>query len=149
MRHSREVANAQKRILIVDDDVRVRDLAVFAARRSELFSDVATAGDGTEATRMIWHLGRNDERAGLPDVVLTDLSMPGMDGLQFTRALKAHPQTRSIPVFMFSSSGHPNDREQALAAGCDEFFEKPISLDGLVGLMRAIGARLTQIAPRG
>jgi len=142
------VSNPVKRLLIVEDDVRVRDLAVFAARRSQYFNEVATASDGVEALRMIRHLQGNDEWAGLPDVILTDLRMPRMDGVQLVRALKADPEIQSVPMFMFSSFFQAKDRERALAAGCEEFYEKPISLEGLVAIMSTIGARLGQTAPR-
>jgi len=57
--------------------------------------------------------------------------MPGMDGLEFTRALRADPRWPNLPIVMFSSSDRPNDREDSLAAGCVAFFEKPQTLPGL------------------
>ncbi|HVS51660.1 MAG TPA: response regulator [Opitutaceae bacterium] len=126
-----------RKILIVDDDVRLRELAEFAARKSGLFTSVLLASNGVIALRLVHELA-GKRAPQLPDVVLTDLSMPEMDGLQLTRALKTDPITHDLPIFMFSSSGRPNDRELALAAGCREFFEKPLTIDGLAAIMQTM-----------
>jgi CheY-like chemotaxis protein len=72
-----------------------------------------------------------------PDMILLDLMMPGLDGLQVTRKLKANPETASIPIVAVSAMARPDDREAALAAGCDEFVRKPFELDDLEALIRA------------
>jgi CheY-like chemotaxis protein len=111
-------------LLIVDDDTRMLELAEHAARESGHFGAVFTAIDGSDALQSL-------ERDGHPDVVLTDLSMPGMDGFRLVRALKERATTRSIPVVMYSSSGLLYDHEHAIAAGCEAFFPKPATLAGL------------------
>jgi CheY-like chemotaxis protein len=68
-----------------------------------------------------------------PDLVLTDLAMPGLDGLGLTRRLKAHPATCGIPVVMMSALGGCED---ASAAGCDGFLPKPFELDALIQAVR-------------
>jgi CheY-like chemotaxis protein len=119
--------------LIVDDDPRVRELAEFAAKTAGVFSTVEVASDGASA------LERLRARDGdLPDAILTDLSMPRVDGLDLVRELQRDPRTRKIPVVMFSSSNLPNDHERALAAGCRAFFVKPPSLHGLTNLLRSV-----------
>jgi CheY-like chemotaxis protein len=135
-----------KWIMIVEDDPRVRELAEFAAKKSGAFSTVTLATNGAEAVRRLWTPPRRGESGELPDAVLTDLSMPSMDGLQLARALQAHPATQRVPLFMFSSSGRPNDRESALAVGCRQFFEKPVSVDSLVDIMQAIAEALPAFA---
>ena len=60
-----------------------------------------------------------------PDFVLMDLSMPGLDGWEATRRLKAAPETRAIPVLALSSNAMGGDRETAFAAGCDDYNTKP------------------------
>jgi two-component system, cell cycle response regulator DivK len=67
-----------------------------------------------------------------PDLILMDLEMPGMDGWEATRRLKADPQTRDIPVIALSAHALAGTREKALAAGCDDFDTKPINFDRLV-----------------
>ena len=60
-----------------------------------------------------------------PRVILLDLMMPGLDGFEVTRHLKANPATANIPIVAVSAMARPDDRETALAAGCDEFVRKP------------------------
>jgi CheY-like chemotaxis protein len=71
-----------------------------------------------------------------PRMILLDLMMPGLDGFQVTRQLKADPSTASIPIVAVSAMARPDDREAALAAGCDEFVRKPFELDDLEAVIR-------------
>jgi CheY-like chemotaxis protein len=71
-----------------------------------------------------------------PDMILLDLMMPGLDGFQVTRKLKGDPSTASIPIVAVSAMARPDDREAALAAGCDEFVRKPFELDDLEAVIR-------------
>ena len=67
-------------------------------------------------------------RVHRPDLILMDLQMPGLDGLEVTRRLKADPLTASLQVVALSASAGPGDREQAIAAGCSGYIAKPIRL---------------------
>lgn len=71
-----------------------------------------------------------------PRMILLDLMMPGLDGFQVTRQLKADPSTASIPIVAVSAMARPDDREAALAAGCDDFVRKPFELDDLEAVIR-------------
>jgi two-component system cell cycle response regulator DivK len=71
-----------------------------------------------------------------PRMILLDLMMPGLDGLQVTRHLKADPLTAAIPIVAVSAMARPDDREAALAAGCDAFVRKPFELDDLEAVIR-------------
>jgi CheY-like chemotaxis protein len=71
-----------------------------------------------------------------PRMILLDLMMPGLDGLQVTRHLKGDPVTASIPIVAVSAMARADDREAALAAGCDDFVRKPFELDDLEAVIR-------------
>ena len=71
-----------------------------------------------------------------PRMILLDLMMPGLDGFEVTRQLKADPATASIPIVAISALARPDDREAALAAGCDDFVRKPFELDELEALIK-------------
>jgi len=73
-----------------------------------------------------------------PDVILMDLEMPGIDGWEATRRLKANPRTRDIPIIALSAHALAGSREKALAAGCDEFDTKPVEFDRLVATVRKV-----------
>jgi CheY-like chemotaxis protein len=71
-----------------------------------------------------------------PDLILMDMSLPVMDGLEATRHVKAAPSTRSIPVIALTANALVEDRERALAAGCDDFDTKPVELPRLLEKIR-------------
>ncbi len=82
---------------------------------------VATGGEGIEAARQ-----QN------PDIILMDISLPDMDGLDAARLLKNDEKTRETPIIALTAHALAGDREQALEAGCDEYDTKPIRLPGLL-----------------
>jgi CheY-like chemotaxis protein len=73
-----------------------------------------------------------------PDVILMDLEMPVTDRWEAVRRLKRVPQTRDIPIIGMSAYALDSEREQAIAAGCDEFDAKPIAFEGLVATIRRV-----------
>jgi len=75
-----------------------------------------------------------------PDVILMDLEMPDDDRWEAVRRLKNDPQTRDIPIIGMSAYALDNEREQAIATGCDEFDAKPIEFDSLVATIQRVAA---------
>ena len=109
-------------VLVVDDCRMTRRLLSMYLRAGGF--DVILAENGIEALEM---LGR--ELCGL---VITDLNMPQMDGVEFTRELKVHPLYRHTPVVMLTTQGEERERESGLEAGVAVFLKKPISRDVLI-----------------
>jgi two-component system, cell cycle response regulator DivK len=91
---------------------------------------VLVATDGEGGLRLV-----REER---PDLILMDLSLPGLDGWEATRRLKAGGATRAIPVIALSAHAMAGDRERALAAGCDDYDAKPVNLRRLLEKIRAL-----------
>ena len=91
---------------------------------------VIVATDGAEGVAMA--------ASEQPDLVLMDLSLPGIDGEEATRRIKADPATKRIPVIALTANAMAGDREKALAAGCDDFDTKPVELERLLGKIRAL-----------
>jgi CheY-like chemotaxis protein len=73
-----------------------------------------------------------------PDLILMDLRLPGIDGWEATRRLKATPQTKTVPVIALSAHAMAGDREKALAAGCDDYHTKPVDFAKLLERIQAI-----------
>jgi CheY-like chemotaxis protein len=103
-------------ILIVDDNPMNLKLAQLLVRSEGYETLVAT--DAYAALACL--------RSNRPDLILMDIQMPGMDGLQLTRRLKDDPATRDIPVVALTASAMRHDESRALAAGCDGFLAKPL-----------------------
>jgi CheY-like chemotaxis protein len=75
-------------------------------------------------------------REALPDLVLLDLMMPGLDGYAVLAAIRADPTTRELPVLVITAMTRPQDRERALAAGANDFLDKPFDLDEVARRIR-------------
>jgi two-component system cell cycle response regulator DivK len=119
-------------ILIVDDNPQNLKLArVLLASEGYL---VRTATHAEEAVRVL--------DGFCPRLILMDIQLPGMDGLELTRRLKADPLRHDIVIIALTAYAMKGDREKALAAGCDDYVSKPIDTNALP---RLIAARL---APR-
>jgi CheY-like chemotaxis protein len=116
------------RLLLVEDNEANRDGLSRHLRRKGY--EVLAAVDGRQGLEAV--------RAGAPDLVLMDMSLPVLDGWEATRQLKADPQTRHIPVIALTAHAMAGDREKALAAGCDEYDTKPVEFARLLGKIQAL-----------
>ena len=116
------------KILLVEDNEMNRDM--LSRRLQRRGYEVLTAVDGESGLALT--------KSETPALVLMDMSLPGIDGWEVTRQLKADPATRAIPLIALTAHAMAGDREQALAAGCDDFDIKPIDLDRLLGKIEAL-----------
>jgi len=119
-----------RKILIIEDVEYNRDLLV---QILEDAYEVLTATDGAS--------GIEAAARERPDLILMDLSLPGVDGWEATRRLKAQPETEAIPVIALTAHAMQGDEERARACGCDDYLTKPIDEDQLFAkLGRHLGA---------
>jgi CheY-like chemotaxis protein len=119
------------KILLVEDNEMNRDM--LSRRLVRRGYDVAIAPDGEQGLAMA--------RSEAPALILMDMSLPGIDGWEATRQLKAAPETREIPVIALTAHAMSGDREKAVAAGCDDFDTKPVDLTRLLEKIEALLAR--------
>lgn len=110
------------RILLVEDSEPVRD--AFTILLEESGYRVTPAPDGAAALR--------EAAAAPPDAILLDLGLPGMDGLQVVRSLKAAPDTADVPVLVLTGRDDPATRRACADAGCAEFLVKPLPTQQLL-----------------
>jgi CheY-like chemotaxis protein len=115
-------------ILIVEDNELNRDM--LSRRLQRRGYDVLLAVDGED--------GLDVARAKTPDLILMDMSLPTVDGWEATRRLKSDDVLRHIPVIALTAHAMSNDREKAIAAGCDDYETKPIELPRLLAKMEAL-----------
>ena len=115
-------------LLVIDDDARVRDALQLLLERSGAV--VATAESAAA--------GRGAMARTLPDVVLSDLAMPGEDGYSFVRQMRAASATRSVPAVAITAHVTDGDRQRAIAAGFDQYFTKPLNIDQLISAIAVL-----------
>jgi two-component system, cell cycle response regulator DivK len=116
------------KILLVEDNELNRDM--LSRRLSKRGYQVDVAVNGAQGIEMA--------RSLAPDLILMDVGLPGIDGLEATRRLKAEPGTRAIPIVALTANAMAGDQEEALAAGCDEYDTKPVDITRLVGKIQAL-----------
>jgi phosphate regulon transcriptional regulator PhoB len=116
------------RVLIVEDEPDIRDLLVFHLEREGY--QVTQCRSGAEALRLA--------RATPPDLVLLDLMLPEMDGLEVCRRLRQDPATMALPIVMLTARGDEVDRVLGLELGADDYVVKPFSPRELVARIRAV-----------
>ncbi|GJJ05739.1 response regulator [Duganella rhizosphaerae] len=121
-------------ILIVEDNPSNMLLATFLLEHAG--HQVLQADEAEAALRLA--------RERLPDLILMDVQLPGMDGLEATGALKGDARTGAIKVLAFTSFAMTGDAERIRAAGCDGYISKPISVDEFVALVEAALAEKTR-----
>ena len=115
------------KILLVEDNEMNRDM--LSRRLARRGYEVIIAVDGEQGVAMA--------RSETPALILMDMSLPGLDGWEATRQIKAAPETRAIPVIALTAHAMSGDREKAMAAGCDDFDTKPVELPRLLEKIRA------------
>ena len=116
------------KILLVEDDEMNRDM--LSRRLIKRGYDVVIAVDGEQGVAM--------SGSESPDLILMDMSLPGIDGWTATRQVKADDMTRGIPVIALTAHAMAGDREKALEAGCDDFDTKPVELQRLLGKIEGL-----------
>src|SRR5437763_8786188 len=116
------------RVLIVEDEPDIRDLLAFHLEREGY--QVARSRAGAEALRHV--------QTSLPDLVLLDLMLPEVDGLEVCRRLRQDPRTAALPIVMLTAKGEEVDRILGLELGADDYIVKPFSPREVVARIRAV-----------
>jgi CheY-like chemotaxis protein len=124
-------------ILLVEDNEDDIDLTLHALNRSHLANDVIVARDGREALDYLQNARQREE--GLPLLVLLDLRLPIIDGLQVLRTIRATEETRDLPVIIMTSSHDDADRLQSQLYGASAFMIKPGDYDQLTSAVKKLG----------
>lgn len=126
-------------VLVVEDDPADLELTIRALKRHNVVNDIRVARDGPEALRMLMGDDQNPPMDPPPRVVLLDLKLPKLSGLDVLRRIKNDPRTRRIPVVMLTSSQDDRDIARCYEAGANSYIVKPIRFEHLVEAMRLVG----------
>lgn len=140
-------------ILLVEDNLHDIELTLAALAKCQMANDIVVARDGAEALEYVYCRGRYRERIpGDPAVVLLDLKLPKIDGLEVLAKLKSDDQTRSIPVVMLTSSREESDLVRSYELGVNAFVVKPVDFNRFFEAIQDLGmfwGVLNETPPRG
>lgn len=128
-------------ILLVEDNPQDLELAQRALRQAHLANRIQVARDGQEALEYIFcegpHTGRRVEDS--PKVILLDLKLPKVDGLEVLKRIKGDPRTRAIPVVVLTSSKEQNDVIESYQLGVNSYIVKPVNAESFVAAVQHLG----------
>jgi two-component system, chemotaxis family, response regulator Rcp1 len=126
------------KILVVEDSPQDAFLFKTALGRAHAHASLHIVEDGVEAVRYLRHEGKYHERRThpFPNFIISDVKMPQMDGFQFLRWVRSHPEASQVPIVLFSAAGNEADADQAYRLGANAYLVKPFSLEELTDLLR-------------
>ncbi|MBD1553994.1 response regulator [Pseudomonas typographi] len=129
-----------KPILLVEDNPRDLELTLVALERSQLANEVIVLRDGAEALDYLFRRGAHAQRVeGHPAVLLLDLKLPKVDGLEVLKAVRETAQLSSLPVVMLTSSKEEPDLQRAYQLGVNAYVVKPVNFKAFVSAISDLG----------
>jgi two-component system response regulator len=131
----------EKLILLVEDNPDDEDLTVRSLRKAGVANEIAIARDGSEAVEFLFcqgkHAGRNPEI--MPAVVLLDLKLPKLSGIDVLKRMRADARTQYIPVVVLTSSSEDEDMVRSYESGANSYVRKPVNFDSFVQAVSQLG----------
>ena len=124
-------------ILIAEDNPNDLELALHGLKKHKLANNIHICRDGEEVLQFLFATASRDE--ALPRLILLDLKMPKVDGLEALRQIKADPRTHTIPVVMMTSSREEQDVVESYRLGVNSYIVKPVDFDQFAEAVRQIG----------
>jgi CheY-like chemotaxis protein len=127
-------------ILLVEDNRMDVELTLDAFREARLMNTVHVAPNGQDALDYLFGRGRYADRVTypLPDLILLDLKLPGVDGFEVLRQIKTTPILKRLPIVILTSSREEGDRALSYDHGANSYLVKPVSFDGFLDVVRQI-----------
>jgi CheY-like chemotaxis protein len=129
-----------KPILLVEDNPKDLELTLLALEKSNLANDVVTVRDGAEAIEYLFRRGQyHDRPMGSPAVVLLDLQLPKVNGIEVLEKLKTNETLRSIPVVMLTTSREEKDLVRSYELGVNAYVVKPVAFKEFIEAIQELG----------
>ncbi len=132
--------NKLKRILLVEDDEKDITLTMAAFKQNNLINEVVVLNDGEQALDYLYY--KNDfafREKGNPAVILLDIKMPKVDGLEVLKKIKTDQELKKIPVVMLTSSREENDLITSYNLGVNSYVVKPVDFNGFINAVKSLG----------
>lgn len=141
-----------KPILLVEDNPDDEALTLRAFRKNNIKNEIVVARDGVEALDYLFATGEHAGREeGAPQVILLDLKLPRIDGLEVLRRVRSDDRTKLIPVVILTSSKEEQDLVDGYSLGCNSYVRKPVNFDEFMEAARQLGMYwllLNEASPR-
>jgi CheY-like chemotaxis protein len=136
-----ELEVSQKIVLLVEDNLDDVELTMRAFRKNNLLNEVVVVNDGAEALDYLFGAGTYAGRdmSLLPQVILLDLKLPKVDGLEVLRRIRADERTKLLPVVILTTSKEEQDLTQSYSLGANSYIRKPIDFDQFIEAVRQLG----------
>jgi len=128
-----------KVILLVEDNPDDIDLTLRAFEKSKLLNEVVVVQDGQEALDFLFRKGKYAAENVVPSVVLLDLKLPNVDGLEVLRRIRENERTRLYPVVILTSSREEQDLLRGYSLGANSFIRKPVDFDKFIQAVHQLG----------
>ncbi len=128
-----------KRILIVDDSPKDVELTIAALAEKNLANEVVVAEDGEEALDYLHKRGKFVNETGSPAVILLDIKMPKMNGIEVLRYIRSNPEFKFIPVIMVTSSREEKDLIESYKLGANSYVVKPVDIVQFLDAIKVLG----------
>ncbi|MEI6091723.1 MAG: response regulator [bacterium] len=128
-----------KRILIVDDSPKDVELTIAALREKNLANEVVVAEDGEEALDYLYKRGKFVDEKGYPAVILLDIKMPKMNGIEVLKYIRSTPKFKLIPVIMVTSSREEKDLVESYKLGANSYVVKPVDVVQFIDAIKSLG----------
>ena len=131
----------EKKILLVEDNPKDVELTMLALRENRIANEIVVARDGAEALDYLLGTGSYSGRdtADWPAVVLLDIKLPKLDGLEVLKRIRADPRTHRIPVVLLTSSTEEQDKSMGYDLGANSFVRKPVDFGDFIAAVRDLG----------
>jgi len=128
-----------KIILLVEDNPSDEKLTVRAFKKAGIANEVFVVRDGAEALDYLFATGSHMGRTGLPSIILLDLKLPRLDGLEVLRRIRADERTKLLPVVILTSSKEDEDIARSYSLGANAYVRKPVEFARFIEAARALG----------
>lgn len=128
-------------ILLVEDNPDDAALTLRALKKNNIINELIVAHDGAEALDILFCRGDHSDRNPevLPAIVLLDLKLPKVDGLEVLKQIRAHPSTQLLPVVILTSSTEERDLIEGYRLGANSYIHKPVDFDQFVNAVKTLG----------